>query len=134
MTHLSQFLSLDARCTLCGSNLHTFLEHDASSRYCVRPRILSPLGRPHEQTIEAYTDGEPRRAHAMAMLEKSRVGLFSVTPFSLREVCGPHVPWTTPTFGEPIATAISIESPVEAILVLAGWASWTFAHNAAQFR
>jgi hypothetical protein len=140
MTKSSKLSFPNQRRTLCGGNLRALPDQDAGNEQCARHStnphlhlVVLPL-RPNQRTIEAFTNGDDRRAHAAAVLAEIPVGVFSVTPFRLREICGPHVPWAMPRPGEPIATALPILNSAQARLVLAAWASWTFAHNATPYR
>jgi len=83
-------------------------------------------------TIEAYTEGSERRAHARALLREVRPGVFAVVPCYLREVSGPNVTWTSPARGAPIQTAILIANFDQAHSVLQWWATQTFALNRKQ--
>ncbi|MGI8569941.1 MAG: hypothetical protein ACR2KT_13205 [Methylocella sp.] len=57
-----------------------------------------------EVTIEAYTEGDDRRAKALALLREIRPQFFTVAPYYLREISGPNVEWAEPPMGEPIVT------------------------------
>jgi len=73
--------------------------------------------------IEAYTEGDTRRAHARAVVKETTRGILYVIPIYLREVSGPHVPWTTPPSGRPILTQEPINTFDDAQSVLRWWAS-----------
>jgi len=79
--------------------------------------------------IEAYTEGSEHRAHVRARLREIQPGLFAVTPYYLREVSGPDVPWTSPARGASVQTANPITNFDQAGEVLTWWATQTFAAN-----
>ena len=79
-------------------------------------------------TIEANSLGESR-AIGQARLTEIAPSIFSVTPFYLREISGPDVPWQSPEPGGAIKTTSPITSFDEAHDVLAWWATKTFAMN-----
>jgi hypothetical protein len=132
--------ALDPKYKTCGFSLRTSLSEDVSTRNrayhhtVLHPHLIVLQHDPHCRTIEAYTDGDDRRAHALAILAEIPVGALSVTPFRLQEICGPLIPWTKPRPGEAIVTVFPILSVDEAFQVLSTWAGWTFAHNATLHR
>lgn len=82
-----------------------------------------------DSTVEAYSLGEHTRALARASLKEIKPSVFSLIPFYLCEICGPEVPWCSPTPGDVIHTASPITNLGEAHDVLAWWATKTFALN-----
>ena len=80
-------------------------------------------------TIEAYTEGSERRAHARALLREILPGVFTIVPCYLREVSGPDVPWASPAREAPIQTATPISNFDQAHDALTWWATQTFAQN-----
>jgi hypothetical protein len=80
-------------------------------------------------TIEAYSLGDTSRAHVRTRMREIEPGIFSLIPFYLREVCGPHVPWQSPEPGSAIQTTSPIATFDEAHDILVWWATQTIALN-----
>lgn len=77
-------------------------------------------------TFEAFSIGDGTRALACGRLIEIEPNIFRVVPIYLRQICGPHVPWTSPAPGRAIQTISPITSFDQAHDVLAWWATQTF--------
>jgi len=78
---------------------------------------------PLECIVEVCTDGE-RRAFAQGRMLEVQPDLFELTPFSLRELCGPAIVWSIPPQGAPLPSLIRFQDGHDALM---WWAMKTVA-------
>lgn len=91
--------------------------------------LVSPPRRLVNCTIEISTFGDASRALARAYLRETEPNVFSISPFYLREISGPDVPWQWPEPGSVIQTISPITNFDQAHDALTWWATQTFAAN-----